>query len=165
MDGMASRWMSAAVVVGLALASASALAAGHPELKAFPPAGEGMQRFVIVLPDESARGEDNLKVELIVGKEMLTDAVNQVRLGASIERRTVEGWGYDYYEVVGSDLTVSTLMAAPEGAPQEKRFVTAAPLLVRYNSRLPIVVYAPAGYELRYRIWSAGDATLSAEIG
>jgi ecotin len=35
------------------------------------------------------------------------------------------------------------------------QFVTAAPLLIRYNSRLPIVVYAPLGYEVKYRIWSA----------
>jgi ecotin len=30
------------------------------------------------------------------------------------------------------------------------------PRLFRYNSRLPIVVYAPEGVEIRYRIWSAG---------
>ena len=50
-------------------------------------------------------------------------------------------------------------MAAPEGAPKVKTLVTAAPLHVRYNSRLPIVVYAPSGYEVRYRIWSASETT------
>ena len=29
------------------------------------------------------------------------------------------------------------------------------PYLVRYNSKLPLVVYVPAGSEVRYRIWAA----------
>jgi ecotin len=48
-------------------------------------------------------------------------------------------------------------MAAPEGAPKVTQFVTTAPLLIPYNSRLPIVVYIPEGYEVRYRIWTAPD--------
>jgi ecotin len=27
--------------------------------------------------------------------------------------------------------------------------------LIRYNSRLPVVVYVPEGVEVRYRIWRA----------
>jgi ecotin len=49
-------------------------------------------------------------------------------------------------------------MACPEGS-QEVRFVQVRfdqPLL-GYNSRLPIVVYAPEGFEVRYRIWQAGN--------
>jgi ecotin len=42
-------------------------------------------------------------------------------------------------------------------APKVDRFITLAgePYLIRYNSRLPIVVYVPAEVEVRYRIWSA----------
>jgi ecotin len=138
-------------------------AAEHPELKAFPAATEGVERFVIVLPHKERGEEDDFGVELIVGKEMLTDGVNTVRLGNSIAKRTVEGWGYTYYEIAGPATTLSTLMAAPEGAPKVKQFVTAAPLQIRYNSRLPIVVYTPTGYEVRYRIWSAAETTQSAE--
>jgi len=36
-----------------------------------------------------------------------------------------------------------------------KQFVHGEPLQIRYNSRLPVVVYAPKGYEVRYRIWNA----------
>jgi ecotin len=143
----------------------SAFADEHPELKAFPRAQEGMERFVIVLPHKERGEEDGFKVELTVGKEMLTDGVNQVRLGNAIEPRTVEGWGYTVYEVTGTSDTISTLMAPPEGAPKQKAFVTAAPLHVRYNSRLPIVVYAPNGYEVRYRIWSASETTHKADEG
>lgn len=53
---------------------------------------------------------------------------------------------------------MSTMMAAPEGSEKVKKFVSGTPLLIRYNSRLPIVVYAPEGYEIKYRIWTAGDA-------
>jgi ecotin len=56
-------------------------------------------------------------------------------------------------------------MAPSTGAPQVKTFVTASPLYVPYNSRLPIVVYAPAGYEVRYRIWQAAKETHKAEKG
>ncbi len=153
------------LVLGLLAFGGSAFGDEHPELKAFSRAQEGMQRFVIVLPHKERGEEDGFKVELTVGKEMLTDGVNQVRLGNAIEPRTLEGWGYTYYEVTGTSETISTLMAPPEGAPKRKTFVTAAPLHVRYNSRLPIVVYVPSGYEVRYRIWSASETTHKADEG
>ena len=161
--------MSAKLTRMLALSllafGSSAFGDEHPELQAFPPAQEGMERFVIVLPHKERGEEDDFKVELTVGKEMLTDGVNRVRLGNAIEPRTLEGWGYTFYEVAGPSETISTLMAPPEGAPKVKTFVTAAPLQVRYNSRLPIVVYAPSGYEVRYRIWSASKTTHKADEG
>jgi ecotin len=150
------------MVLGLSTAAASA---AHPELKAFAPAQPGMERFVIVLPPEEGGVEDGLRVELIVGKDMMTDGVNVVRLASTIEARTLQGWGYTYYEVSGGLQTMSTLMAPPEGAPLVKAFVSASPLHIRYNSRLPIVVYVPQGFQVRYRIWSASDTTYDAERG
>ena len=149
----------------LVMLSISTARAEHPELKAFPVAKEGMERFVIVLPHKERGEEDSFQVELIVGKEMLTDGVNLVRLANTIEARPLEGWGYTYYEVTGPSETVSTRMAPPAGAPQVKKFVTAPPLHIAYNSRLPIVVYAPTGYEVRYRIWRASKKTSKAEKG
>ncbi|BCS97730.1 ecotin [Desulfoluna limicola] len=122
-----------------------------------------MERFVIVLP-EKARGEDEgFMVELIAGKMMMTDGVNLMRLGSVIEPRPLKGWGYTYYEVTGTSQAMSTLMAPPEGAPMVEAFVSGKPLKVRYNSRLPIVVYAPKGFEIKYRIWKASDTTETAE--
>lgn len=144
------------MIASLALLCINACAAGHPELKAFPAAKDGMDRFVIVLPHKDRGEEDNFKVELIPGKVMLTDGVNQMRHGTSIEPKPLVGWGYTYYEVTGQDVAMSTMMAAPEGAEKIEAFVAGSPLLIRYNSRLPIVVYAPVGYDLRYRVWSAG---------
>lgn len=152
-------------VIGLALFNFNACAAAHPELKAFPAAEEGMERFVIVLPDKTRGEEVDFKVELIPGKIMLTDGVNQMRHGTTIEPRPLKGWGYTYYEVTGQDVAMSTMMAVPEGTPKTEQFVPGSPLLIRYNSRLPIVIYAPHGYDVHYRVWSAEKTTEQAEKG
>jgi ecotin len=141
----------------------SAGTAEHPELKAFPLAEKGMERFVIVLPVQNQSVEDLSKVELIVGKDILTDGVNLIRLSNTIKPRQLEGWGYTYYQVSGSSNTINTLMANPEGAQQVTQFVAAPSLHIRYNSRLPIVVYVPQGYQVRYRIWQAADEILNAQ--
>jgi ecotin len=41
------------------------------------------------------------------------------------------------------------------------RFITLGgePCLIRYNSRLPVVVYAHEAVEVRYRVWSAEPET------
>jgi len=146
------------LIIGVLMQNLAAFGSGHPELKAFPLAKEGVERYVIVLPHKERGDEDAFNVEIVAGKQMLTDGVNLVRLASTIKQRTLEGWGYSYYVVSGSSDTITTLMAPPEGTPLVKTFVTVAPLHVRYNSRLPIVVYVPKGYEVRYRIWRA-DAT------
>jgi ecotin len=145
------------MIVVLAFFTVQACAAVHPELKPFPAAEKGMERFVIVLPEKTRTEEVDFKVELIPGKTMLTDGVNQVRHGSIIEARPLAGWGYTFYEVTGQDTAMSTMMAAPEGSDKVEQFVSGTPLLIRYNSRLPIVVYAPEGYEIKYRIWTAGN--------
>jgi len=153
------------LMIVLAVLSVPAFSAEHPELKAFPVAKDGMERYVIVLPHKERGEEDSFKVEIIVGKEMLTDGVNLVRLANTINERPLEGWGYTYYEVTGSSQVISTMMAPPEGSPMVKKFVTASPLQIQYNSRLPIVVYVPKGYEVRYRIWKTSETTSNAEKG
>ena len=134
------------LVIVLTMGSLNACAAVHPELKAFPAAEAGMERYVIVLPEKTRAEEGSFKVELIPGKVMLTDGVNQMRHATSIEARPLAGWGYTYYQVIGQDLAMSTMMAAPEGREKVEQFVSGTPLLIRYNSRLPLVIYAPASY-------------------
>ncbi|MEZ6055717.1 MAG: ecotin family protein [Planctomycetaceae bacterium] len=147
------------------MSALTANAADHPELKAFPQAKEGMQRFVIVLPHKERGEEDAFLVELIIGKTVLTDGVNRSLLGSTISPKPLEGWGYTYYEVTGSGQVGSTLIGVPEGTVPVKKFVSGTPLKIGYNSRLPIVVYAPKGYELRYRIWTAPTETTPAKEG
>ena len=132
-----------------------AFADAQAELKHFPASKDGMERYVILLPEKQRGEEDAFRVELIAGKEMMTDGTNLYHLGATIESRDLEGWGYNYYVVTGPGEAASTLMAPVPGAPQVKKFVTGLPLMILYNSRLPIVIFAPKGMEIRYRIWKA----------
>jgi ecotin len=143
----------------------AAMAAEHAELKAFPAAEEGMVRFVIVLPHKERGDDQNYKVELTAGKEILTDGANVYAMGCRIEPRPLTGWGYTFYEVTGSDRTMSTRMAPPPGTPKAKRFVSGEALQIPYNSRLPVVIYAPRGFEVRYRIWEAPGTFIPVEEG
>lgn len=137
----------------------------HPELKAYPAAKDGQRRFVVVLPDKDRGEEGDFLVELIPGKVMETDGVNRYQLGSKIETKVIDGWGYSYYRVTGPDVAMSTRMAAPPGTPTVKRFVAGESLKIRYNSRLPVVIYAPDGYVIKYRIWTAPSDAQTAEQG
>lgn len=127
------------------------------ELKAFPPAGEGMSRFVIMLPHRNAEGL--LKVQLLVGKTMKLDSRNRYFFGGKLEKVTILGWGYDRYALNSLGPMAGTLMAVDPSEPKVDRFITLGgePDLLRYNSRLPLVVYVPEGVEVRYRIWRADN--------
>jgi ecotin len=151
-------------VIFLLLASTATTQAAD-NMKAFPPAEEKMTRFVLQLPAQE--DESLFKVELIVGKTVRIDKENRYFFGGRIEPQTIVGWGYTRYMVKDLGPMGGTLMAVDPGAPQVDRFVTLGgePYLIRYNSRLPVVVYVPDGAEVRYRIWSTGHATKAMEKG
>lgn len=144
-------WMTTAL---LSLATVSA-AQTADNMKAFPPAETGMVRYVLQLPKQA--DESVLKVELIVGKTVQVDNRNKFSFGGKIEAESIVGWGYTRYIVKQLGPMAGTLMAVDPNAPKVSRFVTLAgePYLIRYNSQLPVVVYLPAGVDVRYRIWSA----------
>lgn len=143
------------LVMGVTLGITGVSMGSKSPLDAFPQAKEGEVRHVIVL-EEKGQEEMNYKVELIPGKVVQTDGVNRVRLGLGLEPENLKGWGYTYYRVTGKDHVLSTMMAAPEGSEMSDSFVYGNSLLVRYNSRLPLVIYGPEGVDIRYKVWSAG---------
>lgn len=124
-------------------------------MQAFPPAEAGMVRYVLDVPKQD--DELAFKIELAVGKTVQTDAQNRYFFGGEILEETIEGWGFPRFVVKALGPMAGTLMAVDPAAPKVARFVTlgGAPFLIRYNSRLPVVVYVPEGVEVRYRIWAA----------
>jgi len=121
-------------------------------LDAFPSSLAGHQRYVIELPelaDEAAH-----KLELIGGKAMAVDC-NARGMDGHFESHDVPGWGYTWWSLQSKGQVLSTMMLCPPGSAKPG-FVQAPPLLVRYNSKLPVVVFVPEGMQLRWRVWTAG---------
>lgn len=121
-------------------------------LSAFPPAEPGYQRHVILLPQLA--DEDAHKVELIGGKTLAVDC-NLHGMDGQFSQHDVPGWGYTWWQLQSAGQVRSTMMMCPDNARHDT-FVRAESVLIRYNSRLPVVVAVPEGMQLRYRIWQAG---------
>lgn len=124
------------------------------DLAAFPAPARGQLRHVIRLPN--AGDENALRVGVVIGQTLWVDCNRQL-FNAELQERTAEGWGYSYYVVTRAGPGAQTRMACPPGS-RARRFVRSSdePLL-RYNPRLPLVIFAPSDVEVRYRIWRAGD--------
>jgi ecotin len=155
----------AAIGVWLGCFTLSAVCCSEDNMKAFPPADEGMVRFVLPLP---AREDESLvKVELIVGKSELLDEPNRYFFGGKIEEQTIEGWGFPKYVVSKLGPMAGTRIGVAPDVPKVNRFITLGgePFLIRYNSRLPIVVYVPKDVEVRYRLWTADPDTTAIDQG
>ena len=154
-------WLSTILLFLLTMPPAQAA----DNMQAFPPPEAGMVRYVLELPKQE--DESAFKVELAVGKTVQTDPQNRYFFGGEIVEETIEGWGFPRFVVSALGPMAGTLMAVDPATPKVARFITLGgdPFLIRYNSRLPVVVYAPEGVEVRYRIWSAGPELKAMEHG
>jgi len=155
--------MGSMIVLGLLCAILPVRAADN--LQAFPPAGAGMVRYVLQVPPQA--DESAFQVELLAGKTVAVDDRNRYFFGGRIAEETIEGWGFPRYVVSPLGPLAGTRMAVDPNAPKVNRFITLGgePYLIRYNSRLPVVVYAPEGVEVRYRVWSAAPEARAMEKG
>ena len=149
--------MSQRLAWGLTVVLLSIVSMGRAadNMKAFPPADEGMVRYVLQLPEQ--QDEESFKVELIVGKTVELDEANRYFFAGQIEAVNIEGWGFTRYVVSQLGPMAGTLIAVDPNAPKVPRFIQlrGEPYLVRYNSKLPVVVYVPEGVEVRHRVWKA----------
>lgn len=124
------------------------------DLAAFPKARKGQVRHVVRLP--ALANEENSKIEIIVGRTIRVDC-NRHMFSGQVQERTAQGWGYNYYVLDSLGQRASTMMGCSPGT--ERRDFVRSPdqKLVRYNSRLPLVIYAPENVEVRYRVWRAEE--------
>ena len=120
----------------------------------YPKAKDGYEQKIITL--KTLPNEDNYSVEIFAGKKTLVDSCNHFFLAGVFEQKTVDGWGYDYFNFESNGNVGGTLMGCFDNKSVEK-IIHAQSIQTRYNSKLPIVVYVPKGYTLEYRIWKADE--------
>lgn len=149
--------MTTNTTVGLIVAVLSSVvhAAKLEEVAPFPKPESGFTRQVIHLAPQSR--EDDYQIEILAGKTLDVDC-NRQRLGGILEEKNLEGWGYPFYRLEKVIGPMSTLMACPDGKTRRDFVpVVGDGFMLRYNSKLPIVLYVPKDVEVRYRVWSASS--------
>jgi ecotin len=154
-----------AAIVGAMILSVVSGSESERNMKAFPPAEPGMVRYVLHLPKQE--DETAFRVELMIGKTVELDEANRYFFAGKVEELTIEGWGFTRFVLRELGPMAGTLIAVDPNAPKAPRFISLGgePMLVRYNSRLPLVVYVPEGVEVKHRLWSASPETKSLERG
>jgi ecotin len=146
-------------------------------LKHFPEKQPEQERVVILLPKRD-NGQD-LKVELIFGVIVQTDLYNPNRfwIEGTLTEKTVKGWGLRYYVLNADKKRLSSTRAlslkkmagkdkdvfAPVVNRSDSNDLLSRDLLLHYNSKEPIVVYVPSGFEVRYRLWTTDDNIVKAK--
>ena len=109
--------------------------------------------------------EDNYKVELMIGKTLKVDCNKHFFIG-HLNEEVAKGWGYTYFVLTFATGPSSTMMACPPGQKEQDAFVQVRleQGLLRYNSKLPVVVYVPNDFNVHYRIWTAKEEPGVAEM-
>lgn len=150
--------LGCALFMGKAASAQTLLNKGNDngiKISDFPRAKENQKQIVINLPaKETLKAERDYKVELLPGKTMTVDC-NLHGLNGMLEAEELKGFGINYYIFKTNGNVSSTQMGCPANSNHEE-FVTAKSTLMDYSSRAPIVIYVPAGYDVKYRIWTAG---------
>lgn len=157
-DERVMRAMKTIATILFLLWAGSSFVFAADNLKAFPAAEEGMTRHVVTLPQQP--NEADFRVELMIGKTVKIDAANRYFFGGQLETESIPGWGFERYILRQLGPMAGTLMAVDPALPRVNRFITLGgeAKLLRYNSRLPLVVYVPRDAEVHHRIWRVQPA-------
>lgn len=129
------------------------------ETNIFPAPEKGYKKMVIEVPHSD--NDANKKIEFRIGKMMEVDGCNHFGLQGTLEKKDLQGWGYDYYVFKTGGEVISTQMACP-GMPKRNLFVSNQATMVDYNGKMPIVFYVPEEYDIQFKIFSAEDDTYRA---
>ena len=120
----------------------------------FPAPENGFKKMVIEVP--LSQNDENKKIEFKVGRLMEVDGCNHHNLQGTVETKDLEGWGYQYYVFKTNGQVIATQMACPD-TQKRQLFVSSQPNLVRYNGKMPIVIYIPEEYDVQYKIYTADN--------
>ncbi|WP_394129954.1 serine protease inhibitor ecotin [Shewanella maritima] len=123
-------------------------------VKMFPAPANNMRQHIIVMPEQA--NETNFMIELQPGITMNADC-NVRMMSGKLKAESLQGWGYQYFEMTRYMQGPTTMMMCNE--PSTERFIPIGePTQIRYNSRLPKVIYLPEDVELQFRVWQAPEA-------
>lgn len=121
-------------------------------LALFPKALPGMKRHVI-FPKEKI--DENLyEIEIIPGKFILVDNCNNNFILGEWENRKLQDCNYSYYIFTPEGIN-STRMACRGG--KKNSSVSGQKIRMPYNSLYPVVVYIPAGFEIKHKVLKVED--------
>lgn len=115
------------------------------------PEKAGLKKYVLYLPELENDEETNLKVELFPPKTPEANFDTQFWSG-KFETGQVDGFNFDYWIFHPAVANEQTIEPSAKSDIRHNR-TGFENKLVAYNSRLPIVVYAPEGYGINYKIW------------
>ncbi|CCD11599.1 unnamed protein product [Trypanosoma congolense IL3000] len=119
------------------------------------PQPEPDQNCCVLFLEEKPDEEENYRLQLIPGYAT-NDSAAPSTVSGVVREETIYGWGCNYYVVELGPRP--TRRRSSQAFEKPTRFVPiSSKHLLRYNSRLPVVVYLPKGVELRYRVWSPID--------
>ncbi len=153
------------ISVNSAFAAANTQAKQLKDVAPYPTATKTTNRNVIWLQDQ--QDESLYKVEIIASKPGAKDC-NNAWYSGKLDENTLKGWGYNYYSVSDVKGPMSTRMACTEKSAPNPRSLLPVQLgekaFLRYNSKLPIVIYAPKDVVISYKIWEAPASAQPAEL-
>ncbi|WP_293931451.1 ecotin family protein [Sphingobacterium sp. UBA6645] len=147
----------ATLVVALTFAVSNATAQetiSKVDTDIFPKAEKGYKKMVIEVPYSDR--DASKRIEFSVGKYMEVDGCNHYGLQGETEVKDLQGWGYQYYIFKTNGDVISTQMGCPD-LPKRNLFVSAAPTNLRYNGKMPIVIYVPEEYSVQFKIFTTTD--------
>ena len=163
------KFIEASYIALLAATSTVTFAAEPSEaqtqsIEMFPAEMEGYTRHVIRLP----KLENEAMLELLPAKVVRADSCNRFSASVNVERNSIPGWGYSYLTISDFQQGGSTMMACPDGESDRKIFANSDDLTnLRYNDRMPLVVFVEDGMSLDYKIWRVdpSEAEIEAPAG
>lgn len=127
----------------------------------FPVPEKGYKKMVIEVPYSS--NDQNKKIEFSIGKMMEVDGCNSFGLQGTLEKKDLQGWGYEYYVFKTKGDIISTQMACPD-MPKRNLFVSNQGTTLNYNGRMPVVIYVPEEYDVQFKIYTADNDVYKASV-